>query len=74
MRRNHQEIFDQMKEKWPSGIVSRSEIGKFTGGILSPGTMANVDSMGLGPERMTIGRKVAYPVDSLVQWLIGRTQ
>lgn len=60
--------------KWPSGIVAREQVGPFTGGVISPAYMANLDSRGEGPEgRLRIGRKVAYPVDALVSWLEKRS-
>jgi hypothetical protein len=59
-----------LKNKWPSAIVARSRISDFTGGLLKPGTMANLDSEGDGPsEVVRIGRAVGYPVDSLIRWL-----
>jgi len=60
---------DFLKNKWPSGIVARGEIGRFTGGLISPGAMANYDSRGEGPSRIRIGARVAYPVDGLIKWL-----
>jgi len=65
------EILNSMRAKWASAMVSRSEIGAFTGGMLSAGTMANLDSRGESPAiRVKMGaRKVAYPVDSLLEWL-----
>lgn len=64
-----------LAEKWPSSIVSREKISDFTGGALSPGRLANLDSMGQGPEeRIRIGRKIAYPVSSLIPWLEKRAQ
>lgn len=63
------EHFQTMKKAWPSSIVARSEVGRFSGGILTPGNLANLDCLGKGPERIRIGRKVAYPVDALVDWL-----
>lgn len=62
-----------MINNWPSPIVARSEIGKFTGGMLSPGTMANLDSEGQGPDgAIRIGRKAGYQVADFVRWLEGR--
>ena len=63
-------IFQKMADKWPSEIVSRDAVDRFSGDLLNPRTMANQDSLGKGPEgRFKIGRKVAYPVQSLVEWL-----
>lgn len=68
--RDLNEHFILLKRSWPSTLVSRSEVGRFTGGIVSPHYIANMDCRGLGPaERIRIGRKIAYPVDSLVDWL-----
>lgn len=66
--------FMSMAEKWPSSMVSRSEIKKFTGGIMSEKYIANLDSAGLGPAgRVRVGRKVAYPVAELIAWLEARS-
>ena len=65
-------IFDELRDKWPSAIVARTEIANFTGGILTAGYMANLDSIGQGPPRISLGRKVAYPVDTLIEWLRAR--
>lgn len=60
----------QLKEKWPSSIVSRTEIRKFTGGLINEKTLANLDSQGTGPEgRFKIGRKVGYDVSAVIRWL-----
>jgi len=65
---------DTLKDKWPSSLVARSEVMRFSGGIISGKTLANLDSQGKGPERVKILNKVAYPVDSLVEWLQERCQ
>lgn len=68
--RDLNEHFALLRKSWPSTLVSRSEIGRFSGGIISPHYIANLDCRGLGPvERIRIGRKIAYPVDSLIEWL-----
>jgi hypothetical protein len=62
--------FSHMGKKWPSSIVSRQQIREFTGGMLSPGTLANLDCQGIGPDgRIRIGKKVGYIVDRLIPWL-----
>lgn len=63
----------QMMEKWPSSVVARSELYKFSGGLIAPGTAANHDSAGTGiPGAFKISRKVAYPVEGVIDWLISR--
>lgn len=64
--------FGKLGNSWPSPIVSRTEIAKFSGGLLSPRTLANLDSLGKGPPRGKCGRKVFYPIDTLVSWLQAR--
>ena len=67
--------FRQMAERWPSTVCSRSEIKVFTGGLLSPAYLANLDNRGEGPARIIrVGRKVGYPVEDLVAWLEDRSQ
>ena len=64
------DIFDEMAKKWPSEIISRTEIKKFTGGGISPKTLANADSEGEGPRgRFVLGRKICYPTKEVVKWL-----
>ena len=68
------DIFDQMKDKWPSTILSRPEVGNFSGGAVSPKFLANCDSLKEGPaERFKIGKKTCYPVDSFILWLRARS-
>jgi hypothetical protein len=67
-------IFARMAERWGSDVVSRGEVGRFTGGTLSPRTLANYDSAGRGCPRYRCGRKVVYRVSDFVAWLEKRTQ
>ena len=67
--------FQKLKQHWPSAIVARSEDSRFSGGLLHPRTLANQDSAGDGPKnRIQVGRKIAYPVDSLIEWLEERAE
>lgn len=61
--------FQLMVKAWEGGpYVPRSQVGKFSGGMLHPKTLANLDSQGEGPERVKYGKKVYYPVEKLAQW------
>lgn len=72
---DHAVDLSSLKTRWPSSIVARSKISEFSGGLISPGTLANEDSRGTGPkERFVVGRKVAYPVQSIIEWLEARVQ
>ena len=65
--------FQDMAARWPSAVVSRTEIGKFTGGVVSEKYAANLDCAGKGPKgRIRIGRKVVYPVAEVIRWLESR--
>jgi hypothetical protein len=68
------DVFEEMAERWPSAVVARTEIGKFTGGMLSAKYMANLDSQRLGPAKVVCGRKVGYPVRGLIEWLRQRSE
>lgn len=58
---------------WEAPVVAREEIGIFSGGILNPRTMANCDANGTGPKgKFRVGRKVAYDVKFLVEWMKNR--
>jgi len=74
MTKLHAPSFQLMAEKWPSPFVARQEVERFTGGIVNPKYIANLDSQGLGPEgRIRVGRKIAYPVIEFIQWLESRS-
>lgn len=67
--------FSAMAEKWPSSHVSRDKIGEFSGGVITPGYLANLDSSKKGPpEKVRCGRKIVYPVASFVRWLEARSE
>ena len=62
--------FSQILKSNPSGYILRTKLSEKTGGLLHGRTMANLDSLGEGiPGRISIGRKVAYPVESVVEFL-----
>ncbi len=61
-------------KSWPSPFVERQHVNQFSGGILHPRTLANLDAKGEGPaKRIRIGQKVAYPVTELVRWMEERS-
>lgn len=67
------DLLKQMADSWKAPLVARSKVGEFTGGLLSPRYLANLDSAGRGPPiRLRCGKKVAYPIEALCQWLLTR--
>jgi len=68
------QIFKILVDRWPSPLVCRTEVEKFTGGAISKEYIANLDCQGLGPDgRIRIGRKICYPTESLARWLEKRS-
>ncbi len=64
-----------MATRWPSAIVAREEIENFSGGLVTSKYISILDSQGRGPaDRVRVGRKVAYPIMSLIRWLEGRSE
>jgi len=65
--------FSSLEKRWPSAFVARGDFPKFTGGLYSPKYVSNLDARGLGPEgRVRVGRKILYPVRSVIKWLEAR--
>ena len=60
--------FDNLIRTLPP-MISRDQVEKYLGGVISSKTLANLDSEGKGPRRMRIGRKVAYFTEDLLEWL-----
>ena len=53
------DIFKEMAEAWGRPLVPRMNVDEFSGGLLHPRTMANLDSLGEGPKRkVKMGRKL----------------
>lgn len=51
-------------------IISRKKVGHFTGGLVSPKTLANHDAKGTGPRViLQTDCGVAYPASVLLEWL-----
>lgn len=68
-----EELIRTAGKRWPSTVVARNQIEKFTGGIYTARTMINKDYKGEGPRgSFHLGRQVVYPVDSLCDWLIAK--
>jgi hypothetical protein len=66
----------KLKDSWPSAFVCREQVSIFSGGLINSRHLANLDCKGLGPKgRFRVGDlKIAYPVDSLIEWLEARCE
>lgn len=71
---NFEKHLETLAEKWPSSVVARDQVENFTGGIISSGRIANLDSEGKGPECFRVGRKIVYPVGPFIEWLTCRSE
>ena len=64
------QFINSLAEQWPRTFVLRSEVGNFSAGLITPGTIRNLDSQGKGPrDRFRIGKRVCYPTSALVEFL-----
>jgi predicted DNA-binding transcriptional regulator AlpA len=54
-------------------MIARDHVEELLGGVISSKTLANLDSLGAGPKRMRMGRKVVYLTEDLLEWLALRT-
>lgn len=69
------DIFAAMVDRWPSSVVARREVAKFSGGLVQPKTLANADSAGRGvATRVEILGRVGYPAEALAEWLRSRSK
>ena len=69
----HNFNLSELNSKLPP-IISRDHVEKLLGGVISSKRLANLDSLGEGPKRMRVGRKVAYMTEDLLEWLQQRTK
>ncbi|MDY0185566.1 MAG: hypothetical protein RBR43_06785 [Desulfuromonadaceae bacterium] len=69
------DIFHQLTDHWPSPLVAASQVKRFSGGIVSGKTLANLKSLGKPvPDSVKIGSRRAYVAESLAGWLRNRSK
>ena len=59
-------------EKTLPPIISRCEVPRLLGGLISAGRLANLDCLGQGPRRIMLGRKVGYTRADFIAWMRSR--
>jgi hypothetical protein len=64
-------VFASILPKLPC-LLSRKDIGKYFGSLISIGYLANLDSHNRGPQKCRIGRKVIYRKEDFIAWLESR--
>ncbi len=65
---NSKPILKDLEESLPA-IFTRQTASKAIGGLISPKTLSNLDSLGEGPPKIKIGSKVGYEKTSFINWL-----
>ena len=71
------EEIDRLAAQYGRPFVTREKesLDRATGGLISPKTLANRDSLGTGPKgKIWIGRKVAYPTREFYAWLLSQAR
>lgn len=53
-------------------VFGRTDIRRLFGTVIAPRFLANLDSLGEGPPRFRIGRRIGYKRDEFVAWLQAR--
>ena len=70
-----QKIVEFLRSNGAGSHVKRADLKKVSCGLLNPGTMANDDWKGIGPqERIVYGTlgKVSYPVEALAEYMASK--
>jgi hypothetical protein len=67
----HFDTYSELEKTLPP-IISRSAVPQLTGGLISAGRLANLDCLGQGPRRITLGRKVGYTRADFIAWMRSR--
>lgn len=66
-------IFEELREYCADNFVTRKELCKITGGFLPPGTLAQLDTKGIGIPSHKLGQKIVYQLDDVIEWLKSNT-
>ena len=67
--KNINAIINDLEKSLPPAFA-RKEVGRLTGGLVAPHTLANADAKGTGPAgRILIGRHTAYSREDFLAWL-----
>ncbi len=62
------DLFTELERKLPL-VLTRGDVPKFFGSLVTPGWLANLNCEGLGPKSFKCGKKVAYTSKDFVAWL-----
>ena len=71
---NHELDFEFLVDAWGSPFVRRTEVSKFSGGLLHPKTLANQATRGEGPPYFKHQRYIVYLASDLKDLLVRKSQ
>jgi len=66
-----QEVIETLRKELPP-IIARVSVDRLLGGTVCGRTLSNLDCVGQGPPKVRLGRKIAYPRDSFLEWFAAR--
>lgn len=67
-------VLQGLRDKLPP-VFTRKTVCDCMGGMLTPKTLANIDSSGEGPTiRLTFGNRIGYEKENFMEWLQSRLQ
>ena len=61
-------LIEKLRAEMPPAFTRKTAC-KLLGGLFSPGTLANLDSLGDGPRGTRIGKAIVYERESFLVWL-----
>lgn len=61
-----------MIDAWPTPLVKRRQVEKFSFGALSASYLGSNDHQGVGPQRLCLARNTLYPKEALARWICQR--
>lgn len=61
-------LYTEIREMLPA-VFTRKQAASCLNGLLSAHSLSNLDSLGQGPAKQRIGRRVMYERETFVDWL-----
>jgi hypothetical protein len=65
---------EKLLEKQLTPVFGRKAVPDLLPGIISPKTLANLDSLGKGPRSIKAGRAVLYTRETFIPWLLNHLE
>ncbi|MDO8944635.1 MAG: hypothetical protein Q7U75_15745 [Desulfobacterales bacterium] len=65
------DMFSELERTLPP-VFARTEVPRLFPGMISSGRLANLDYLGRGPRKVSLGRKVGYTRGDFIAWMRSR--